>query len=151
MRITDPQQAYLKARTYCAYQERSQQEVRDRLYDWGMHKKEVEEIIARLVTDGFINEERFAKAFAGGKFRIKKWGRNKIIRELKEKKVSDYCIRKAMEEIDDSDYFNVMREIITKKSKETKEKNPLKKKYAVAKYVISRGFEAEYVWKILKE
>ena len=90
-----------KARKYCTYQERSQQEVRDKLYEWGLHRNEVELGIATLVSENYLNEQRFAIAYAGGKFRMKGWGRIKIKLALKQKKVSDYCIRKALDEIID--------------------------------------------------
>ena len=135
-----------KAIKYCTYQERSQQEVRDKLYEWGLHRNEVEQTIAVLVTENYLNEQRFAIAYAGGKFRVKGWGRIKIKLALKQKKVSDYCIRKALEEISSRDYRNTLSKIISAKSKEVKEKNPLKKKYKVAQYAISRGFEPEMVW-----
>src|SRR6478672_11099295 len=76
-------QALVKAEAWCAYQERCQQEVRDKIYSWGLHEHEVENVIAELISKNFLNEERFAKAYAGGKFRIKKWGRVKIRMELK--------------------------------------------------------------------
>lgn len=104
IRITDEKLALRKAESYCAYQERCQQEVRDKLYEWGLWKNAVENIIAKLIQDNFLNEERFAKAYAGGKFRIKKWGKVKIKLELKKRKISDYCIRQAMKEIDGPDY-----------------------------------------------
>jgi len=135
-----------KARKYCAYQERSQQEVRDKLYDWGLHRNEVEQCIAELVSENYLNEQRFAIAYAGGKFRIKEWGRIKIKLALKQKKVSDYCIRKALEEISNKDYRKTLGKLLLKKNKEVKESNPLKKKYKVAQYAISRGFEPEMVW-----
>ena len=135
-----------KAIKYCTYQERSQQEVRDKLYEWGLHRNEVEQTIAVLVTENYLNEQRFAIAYAGGKFRVKGWGRIKIKLALKQKKVSDYCIRKALEEISSRDYRNTLSKIISAKSKEVKEKNPLKKNYKVAQYAISRGFEPEMVW-----
>ena len=83
-----PQQAVIKAQMSCAYQERCQQEMRDKLYEWGLYSNDVENIIANLISDGYLNEERFAKAFAGGKFRIKKWGRIRIKLELKKRKIS---------------------------------------------------------------
>ncbi|MEO8087646.1 MAG: regulatory protein RecX [Bacteroidota bacterium] len=135
-----------KARAYCAYQERSQQEVRDKLYDWGLHKTEVEQCIAELVSENYLNEQRFAIAYAGGKFRIKEWGRIKIKLALKQKKVSDYCIKKALDEISSRDYKKTLSKILASKSKEVKETNQLKKKYKVAQYAISRGFEPEMVW-----
>jgi regulatory protein len=149
-KIYTKDQALSKAMDYCAYQERCQQEVRDKLYYWGLHKDDVENLIAHLISEGYINEERFAKTFAGGKFRIKKWGKNKIINELKHRMISKYCINKALQEIDDSEYLKLLKQIITKKSKEIKEKNPFKKANKLALYCISRGYESELVWEILK-
>ena len=145
-----PNQALIRAEATCAYQERCQQEMRDKLYDWGLHSLEVENIIARLITDNFLNEERFAIAFAGGKFRIKKWGRIKIKLELKKRKISDYCIRKAMQQIDDTDYAKTIRDLIAKKSKEIKGGKEYIRKYKIAKFVASRGFEQDLIWEILK-
>lgn len=145
-----PNQAIIKAQMTCAYQERCQQEMRDKLYEWGLHSNDVENIIANLITDNFLNEERFAKTFAGGKFRIKKWGRVKIKIELKKRKISDYCIRKAMEEIDDKAYMKALEDVITKKLKGLKGKQHIKN-YKVAQYAISRGFESDLVWESLKE
>ena len=139
-----------KIKKYCAYQERSQQEVRDKLYTLGLHRREVEQIISQLVTENYLNEERFAIAYAGGKFRMKQWGKNKIKAALKQKKVSDYCIRKALNEINDKDYRKALDKLISEKIKAVKDENPLKKKYKVAQYIISRGFEAELVWEKLK-
>ena len=138
-----------KARKYCAYQERSQQEVRDKLYDWGLHRNEVEQCIAMLVSENYLNEQRFAIAYAGGKFRMKQWGRIKIKQGLKQKKVSDYCIRKALEEIGSRDYRQTLAKVLSRKSREVREKNILKRKYKVAQYAISRGFEPEMVWEEL--
>src|SRR3954468_25072028 len=102
-----------KIRKYCAYQERSQQEVRDKLYALGLHRREVEQIISQLVTENYLNEERFAIAYAGGKFRMKQWGRNKIKAALQQKKVSDYCIRKALNEINEKDYRKALGKLIS--------------------------------------
>ena len=151
IKITDPKQGLVKAAKYCAYQERSHQEVRDKLYEWGLWKKDVEEIILQLITDGYLNEERFAIAFAGGKFRIKKWGRIKIRIELKKKSVSDYCIKKALGEIDDREYIRTMKEIIEKKLKGFRSYKLQVRNYKIAQYVISRGYEPELVWDLLRE
>lgn len=145
----DYKQALKKAEAYCAYQERCQQEVRNKLYEWGLRPNEVEDIIAQLITDNFLNEERFAIAYAGGKFRIKKWGRNRILLELQKRKISPYCINKAMKELDD-DYNETLKKIILTKEKNIKEKNPLKKKHKIGQYAISRGFEPELVWEELR-
>ena len=149
--VYGPEAALVKARAYCVYQERSHQELRDKLYEWGQHQKDVEAIISELITSGFINEERFAITYAGGKFRIKKWGKVKIKMGLKEKRVSDYCIRKALSAIDMDDYIRTLKEILESKAASVKESNLLKKKYKVAQYAVSRGFESDLVWEVLEK
>jgi regulatory protein len=146
-----PAQALIKAQLSCAYQERCHQEMRNKLYEWGLYPDAVENIISNLITDNFLNEERFAKAYAGGKFRIKKWGKIKIKIELKKRKLSDYCIKKAMLEIDDKDYIKTLQQIITKKSKEIKGGKLQVRNYKIAHYAASRGFEQDLIWGILKE
>src|SRR5438045_176735 len=101
----------MKLRQYCAYQERSHSEVQQKLWDLGVWKSEHGDIIASLIEDDYLNEERFAKAFVGGKFRMKDWGRKKIYYGLKEKGVSDYVIKRAMKEIDDEAYRETLREL----------------------------------------
>jgi regulatory protein len=146
-----PQQALIKAQQSCAYQERCQKEMRDKLYEWGLYPDAVEHIIADLITSGFLNEERFAKSYAGGKFRIKKWGRIKIKVELKRRNISEYCVKKAMAEINESEYTATLKQLIAKKTKEVKEKKIEIRNYKVAQYVISRGFEGDLVWDLLRE
>jgi regulatory protein len=145
-----PQQALIKIRDWCAYQERCQQEVRDKLYDYGLKTDEVENMIAQLVSENFINEERFAIAFAGGKFRIKKWGRIKIKQELKAKRVSDYCIRKGLAVIDNTEYINTLKKVLALKGKSITEKNALKKKQKLVRYALSKGYEQDIVFDLLK-
>ena len=145
-KIYDKKSAKVKAEHYCAYQERSQQEVRDKLYEWGLHSNEVEEVISELILSNFLNEERFAIAYALGKFRVKKWGKVKIKQALKLKKVSEYCIKKAMAAIDPDDYEQTLREVIEKKVSLLKEKNEFKRKNQIATYAIGRGFESDMVW-----
>jgi regulatory protein len=147
--VLTPQMALQRARKYCAYQERSQQEVRDKLYSLGLHKKDVEQQIAVLIEEGFLNEQRFAIAFAGGKFRISNWGRIKISLALKNKKVSDYCIRHALRQIDEHDYKKVLSKILERKRKQLKERDAFKLNYQLAQYAMSRGFEKDIVWELL--
>lgn len=146
-----PNQALVKAQMSCAYQERCQQEMRDKLYEWGLHSNEVENIIADLISTNFLNEERFAKAFAGGKFRIKKWGKVKIKIELKKRKISDYCIRKGLAEIDDKEYINTLKDVISKKLKENSKGKIQVRNYKAAQYAQSRGFEGDLIWDIIKQ
>jgi regulatory protein len=134
-----------KARKYCAYEERCQQQVRDKLYDWELHQKEVEQIISQLISEGFINEERFARTFARGKFRIKKWGRVKIKYELKKHRITDYCIKSGLQEIDEKEYIKTLQDSAEKKSRLIKEKHPLKKKYKLMTFLVGKGFENDLV------
>jgi regulatory protein len=144
------QEALLKISSFCAYQERTQQEVREKLYGYGLNKDMAEELISKLITENFINEERFAKSYAGGKFRIKKWGRVKITNGLKAKGISDYCIRKGLQEIDQKDYMHALLCLIEKRSEKEKEKNEYKRKHKIAQYLVGKGYEAELVWEELK-
>lgn len=136
---------------WCAYQERAQQETKDKLYEYGLHKTDVEQIITELIGNNFLNEERFAIAFAGGKFRIKKWGKIKIKIELRQRKVSDYCINKALKQIPDKDYFSTLEKIIQQKSKLVKETNKIKRHNKLIQYAASRGFEKDLIVDVLKE
>lgn len=151
MKKYTPVQALEKIRHYCAYQERSHQETRKKLYDCGLYTSDVENIISQLITDGFLNEERYAKAFAGGKFRIKKWGKLKIGHDLELKGVNKNCLKIALKEIGEQEYLATLHEVIEKKFTMLKEENLFIKKDKVAKYAIQRGFEPELVWKKLKE
>jgi len=109
------EQALQKARHYCAYQERCHYEVKQKLYSFGLHKKEVEETLSGLIEEDYLNEERFAIQFAGGHFRMKQWGRVKIRYELKQKQVSEYCIKKALKEIAETDYREALEKLAAKK------------------------------------
>ena len=144
------QSALQRGRKYCAYQERSQQEVRDKLYGLGLHRNEVEQGIALLIEEGFLNEQRFAIAYAGGKFRIRKWGRVKIRLALKEKKVSEACIKAALNLIPGKDYENSLKKVITEKRKKLSGQPSQKMNYQLAQYAISRGYEPDLVWDTLK-
>jgi regulatory protein len=129
LKITDPHLALVKMQNWCAYQERSQQDARDKLYELGMWPEAVENIIVQLIQDNFLNEERFAMSFARGKFSIKKWGRIKIKQELKQKRVSDYCLKKALAQIDETEYIETLKKIMESKRKLIKEPNKIKLQY----------------------
>ncbi|UII22767.1 regulatory protein RecX [Fulvivirga ligni] len=144
-------EAKVKAADFCAYQERTQQQVRDKLYEYGLYQDEVENVLTDLITDGFINEERFAKSYVGGKFRMKKWGRVKIMQGLKQHRLSDYCIKKGMEEIEESDYLEALHHIIDKKDAALSETNMFIRKRKIANHAIQKGYEAELVWDILRD
>lgn len=146
-----PTEALAKIQRYCAYQERSHKEVKSKLYDYGLYATQVEEIISQLITDGFLNEERFAKAYAGGKFRIKKWGKLKIKNELEFLGLTKNCIQRGLKEIESSDYTKTLKALIKKKSIEISEENRFKKRDKVARFVIGKGYEPEMVWEYVKD
>lgn len=150
-RIFSREQAKVKAESYCAYQERSQHEVRNKLYEWGLHQKDVEEIISELIEANFLNEERFAIAYTLGKFRIKGWGKIKIKHALKLKRVPDKMITKALKNIDYDDYLAKLTELLDKKRALSSEKDPFKLFAALSRYAASKGYESELVSEILKQ
>ncbi|MFD0748910.1 regulatory protein RecX [Mucilaginibacter calamicampi] len=148
-KIIDEQLALEKAGNYCAYQERSQQEVRDKLYEWGLWPAAVENVIVKLIGDGFLNEERFAKAYATGKFRQKAWGKIKIKQGLKLKKVPDVLIKKALNGINYDDYLETLLNIMEKKAALLKEGDTYKRRYKLHQYAMSRGFESDLINDVL--
>jgi regulatory protein len=148
--VYDKKAASAKAESYCAYQERSQQEVRDKLYDWGLHHDEVEEVITELILNNFLNEERFAMAYVSGKFNIKKWGKIKIKQGLKLKRVPEKMIIKALNTIDYDEYLGVILAAAQKKAPFITEKDPYKKKYKLVTYLMGKGFESNLISEVLK-
>jgi regulatory protein len=146
-----PEQSLPKIKQYCAYQERCHKEVREKLYSFGLNKEEVDEIISTLINENYLNEERFAIQFAGGKFRMKQWGKNKIKQALKFKQVSDYCIKKALKEIDDISYERAFQKLAEQKLKTLKsERNIFVKKRKLQDFLLQRGFENELIKDVLK-
>lgn len=140
----------LKAERFCAYQERSRHEVEKKLRELKAKPDEISKIIASLEEDGYINDERYAKLFASGKFRIKKWGKNKIRAELRMKKMSDGFISTALDAIDDEEYLKTIQQLINKKSREVRVQNSKEKTRKILMFLLSRGFESELIWKVLK-
>ena len=146
------EQALQKLKHYCGYQERSHAEAREKLYGYGMYKQEVEAIISSLIEEDYLNEERFATAFARGKFRMKGWGRVKIREALKEKRVSDYCIREAMKEIDESNYHTSLQKFATAKWDSLKaESNIFIKMRKTQDHLLQKGYELPLVNAILNQ
>lgn len=139
------EQALQKLKQYCAYQERCHQEVREKLTSLGIKNAQRDEIIATLIEENYLNEERFAIAFAGGKFRIKQWGRVKIKQELRQRQVSDYCIKKSLSQIEESEYRAVLQKLTLKKYESLAEAEPLMKKKKTIDYLVGRGFESDWV------
>jgi regulatory protein len=145
-------EALKKMMRYCAYQERCHQEVRKKLIQLGVIPDWREEVIVELIQENFLNEERFARSFTRGKFRIKKWGRLRIKKELKSRNISDYCIRKALdEEIEAEDYEHTIIALIEKKHNQLPEEDKYRKKHKIAQHLIRKGFESNLVWEHLNK
>ena len=139
------EEALQKLKHYCAYQERCHSEVKEKLYSLSVWKKDHDEIIAKLIEENYLNEERFAIAFAGGKFRVKQWGRVKIKYELKQKQVSDYSIKKALKQIDEEDYLKVLDKLAKEKYTSLKSEQYLIRKKKTMDYLLQKGFELELI------
>lgn len=145
MRIYDIQIAREKIQAYCAYQDRCHQEVTTKLKSWGLIPDAVDMLIGELMQFNFLNEERYARSFARGKFRMKKWGRMKIRMELKKRDIHAKCIDFAFEEIDDKAYFETLKEVLQKKNQLEKETEPYKRKAKLTRYLVSRGYEYDLI------
>ena len=144
-----PGQALQKLKHFCAYQERCHNEVREKFYDLGVWKKDHDEIIATLIEEKYLDEERFAIAFAGGKFRIKKWGRQKIRHALRQKQVSEYSIRRALGEIDEEAYENMAFELLADKYADLKQEQYLVRKKKSMDYMVARGYEYDLLSRLM--
>ena len=148
-----PEQAYVKIRHYCAFQERNHAEVKTKLSTMGIGWTAIYEIVSKLIEEGFLNEERFANAFVGGKFRVKGWGKKKIEMELRKKGISAYSIQKALrDEIDMADYEKTLTKLMQKKWSSIKGQGITSyvKQAKVRQYFLSRGYENSLITKVLK-
>jgi len=148
--LLDKKQALAKAESFCVYQERSQKEVRYKLVEWGMRGDKLEEIITDLIINNFLNEERFAKSYASGKFNIKHWGRVKIKQGLKLKGVPDKILQKAIYSIDEDDYLQTIEKLAVKKAESLAENDPFKRKNKLMSYLQAKGFETDLILLVLK-
>jgi regulatory protein len=147
-----PEKALQKICQFCAYQERNHKEVKEKLYSYGLYKDQVEELLSKLIQENFLNEERYAIAYAGGKFRAKDWGKNKIKYGLKQHQVSDYCIKKALKIIDEEEYVQKLQKLYTAKEKTLKsEKNIFIKKRKIQQYLMQKGYESSLINELLSQ
>ncbi|TNE81988.1 MAG: RecX family transcriptional regulator [Bacteroidetes bacterium] len=141
-----------KLRKYCAYQDRAHSEVEQKLADMGLYGDEAGEVIIALVRESFLDEERFARSFVRGKFRIKGWGRRKILQELKLKKVSDYCIDQGFKELDEDEYMQRLQDYAENKwASLNKEKNSWVKRKKTSSYLLQKGYEPDLINEVLRE
>lgn len=147
-----PSQALEKIKHYCAYQERCHSEVREKLFDFGLKKDEIDEILLYLIENNFLDEQRYAEQFVGGHFRRKKWGRIKIRYALKNKQISEHCIKKAMLVIDEEDYLKTLQQLFDEKKNTLRsEKNHFIRKKKLRDHLLQKGYEAGLIQDLLKE
>ena len=144
-------EAKKKIARYCAYQERCHKEVNDKLREMGMIPAAIDQIISELITNNFLNELRFAEAYARGKFNIKKWGKLRIVSELKQRNVSDYCIKKALKEIPANEYLNTFNELAYKKGLSLRDSSLEIQKRKLMQYLFYRGWESHLIYDKIKE
>ncbi|MFN3917391.1 MAG: regulatory protein RecX [Flavobacteriales bacterium] len=137
-------QAREKIQRYCAYRERCQYEVREKLFSFGLHTNEVESLMAELIIGNFLNEERFARAYCSGKFRIKKWGKNKIKSNLKGLRIPDYLIKSGLTEIDGDEYFSTLCALVKKKFSSVTGAEWQRKLKTIA-FLNGKGFETDLI------
>ncbi|WP_440120680.1 regulatory protein RecX [Tenacibaculum sp. Ill] len=139
-----------KIEQYCVYQDRCHKEVEKKLKDYNLIPEAREHILLHLLEHNFLNEERFSKSFARGKFRIKKWGKDRIVRELKFRDISAYNIKSALKEIDEEEYIKTLYNLVEKKNASVSETNHFKRKKKIADYLLYRGFESSLIYEALK-
>lgn len=145
-------QAKHKLEAYCAYQDRCHYEVRTKLMQWNLSIEQQDQLISDLISNRFLDEERFAESYASGKFRIKRWGRIKIRQHLKAKFIPEYCINKALKSIDLDEYYQTMVHLSEKKKRELEsEKDLFKKKAKIARFLASKGYEQDLIFEAINE
>ncbi|MCH4822168.1 RecX family transcriptional regulator [Gramella lutea] len=140
------EEALQKLMHFCAYRDRSQKEVEDKLNEMRMIPEAKEKIIISLMQENFLNEERFARSFVRGKFRMKKWGRKKIVMELKKRDISSPIIKLGLSEIKETDYRKTLYELAEKKADKISEPNLFKKKKKLADHLLRKGYESQLVF-----
>ncbi|WP_394371777.1 regulatory protein RecX [Salegentibacter tibetensis] len=144
-------QATIKLMQFCAYRDRSHKEVEEKLREMNMIPAAQEQIIMQLMQEDFLNEERFARSFVRGKFRIKKWGKIKIKQELKFREISAPIIEIALTEIDQQKYIATLYELAEKKLRLLKEPDNFKKKRKLADFLLRKGYESSLVYEVTNE
>ena len=150
-RVYDIKIALERLKNFCALEDRCQFDVIQKMKEWGLLELTQDHILKILITDKYIDEERYAQSFCRGKFRIKKWGKIKITNELKKKKISNICINKGLKEIEDEEYEIQLNNLLEKKNNSLKDKNHFARKKKIASFLIQRGFEGNLVWDKIRE
>jgi len=145
-------EALSKLEKYCIYQDRCQQEVRNKLASLSIYGTDADDILIELIQSNFVDEERFAKAFVSGKYKLKRWGRKLIVQKLKQKRISEFCINIALKQIDKNLYEENLQYLIDKKmSTLLNIKNNFQLKNKLVNYLLTKGYEQDLIWQKLNE
>lgn len=144
-----PEEAKRALEYYCVYQDRCHKEVEDKLSKMRLIPEIIEIVITHLIAENFLNETRFSQSYARGKFRIKKWGKNRIVRELKFRRITEYNIKIALKEIDPTEYTETLDTLIQKKIENIKEENRFKKRKKIIDYLLRQGFESQLIYELI--
>ncbi len=144
-------EAFEKLKRFCDYRERCHSEVRTKLLSLKVYGHQLEEVMSLLIDEGYLNEERYARSYVRGKFRINRWGRTKIVNQLKAMHISDYCITKGLTEIDADEYLATLHDVLSKYAiiNNGYSKPMLLKK--LSHYGINKGYEINLVNTIAQE
>lgn len=140
-----------KLEHYCAYQDRCHQEVYQKMFSFSLNFEEKEELMVYLISNNFLNEERFAQSFVRGKHNYKKWGKVRIINELKARNISSTLIKIALKEINDSLYFETFDELAEKHWETISETDFMKKRKKFCDYFLRKGWENDLIYEKVKE
>ena len=145
-----PNEALIRLQKYCAYQDRCHQEVRNKLFEYQVYGEDQDQVMLALIEEKFLDELRFAKSYVRGKYRLKKWGRVKIKQELKSRDITDYCIRKGLEEIEDDVYQDNLETLVEKKLSSLTG-TAFTQKQKTAAFVMRKGYTSEEMWPVIHE
>ncbi|WP_445748166.1 regulatory protein RecX [Polaribacter sp.] len=145
------QEIQQKIAQFCVYQDRCHKEVEEKIKSYDLIPEARELILLNLMKDNFLNEERFAKSFARGKFRIKHWGKNRIVNELKMRDISSYNIKTALKEIDEKEYISTIYKITENRNNVISESNPYKRKKKLIDFLLRKGFETDLIFKTVDD
>ncbi|HOI32377.1 MAG: RecX family transcriptional regulator [Bacteroidales bacterium] len=138
-----------KARSFCDYQERTLQEVKNKLKGWSISDELCNKIIRQLEEENLINEERFARFYALGKLRNNHWGRNKIIAGMRSKGLPELMTEIGLSEIDEEEYRKILQKVL--ESKKIKEPDDYKRRTKLAQYAFQKGFQPQLIWQLINE
>ncbi len=150
MKEKTEQDAYLQLAAVCAQAEHCEQEMRDKMKRWGVDTEAQERVVARLVKERYIDNERYARAFVKDKIRYNKWGRRKVQQALWMKRIDEDIQQSVLDEIDDKEYLNVLVPLLKQKRKTIKADNDYELNQKLVRFALSRGFDFAIIRQCLK-